>query len=309
MTLLFLMSSFSAFAMETDNYLAWTLELPDASEDINEFIRSNIEEVLSSQKANVSCEKITYKIANRFKTTPKGEVFVNWSTKKLSDKIYPSSQKYLEQSIHKDTPSLLLKLAPLAPNIQTGGIYYGVDKLSHFASTGRRYLTKYLKEIKKGASIEEAERAAIRFGLANEAGILGIWASGIFSYGDVEANYQGLRFYKNLCLNEEGTYIEKREGKWVLAKIPDIRDYANPGWDESYNLSYVEKNNWEKSVKWISSYCAQKLNDIVVARFKLYEEKSVLSQSMKYVQELQASGDKKTPIPSETQSFEALCQK
>jgi hypothetical protein len=91
-----------------------------------------------------------------------------------------------------------LKYSGLSPNLQINGYYLGADKLSHFASTGRRYLKRYLKKKKKGFSEEDSVQAAIRYGLLNEASVLGWWASGVFSYADMEANYQGLVYYKKI---------------------------------------------------------------------------------------------------------------
>jgi hypothetical protein len=213
--LLFLITgAFSAHALETDNYLSWGITLPDSAEEVNELIRTQIEEVVesTSPKQETSCEEITFRIANRFKTTPRRKLFENYSERNMAQVMFPSSPYYLKQSIYRNTSRFYLSQSGLSPNLQTNGIYFGVDKLSHFGSTGRRYLKHYLKKLKKGYSPEEAERSAIRLGLSNEARILGLWPSGVFSYGDIEANYQGFRFYKKLCLDQEDTYLEKAGG-------------------------------------------------------------------------------------------------
>ena len=129
---LFLVTAGSAYALETDNYLSWGLDLPDSTEDLNGYFKSQIAEVLESAPVGKSqtCEQVTFSIANRFKTGVQGEVFVNWSTKNHPDKIFPATDRYLEESIYSETPVLLLRHAPLAPNMQAGGIYFGVDKLS-----------------------------------------------------------------------------------------------------------------------------------------------------------------------------------
>lgn len=301
----------SAFALETDNYLSWRHDLPDATEDLNLFIQKEIEDVLSSSKnKNLGCKQVTFKIADRFKTRTGmgGEVFVKWSTKYLPEKIYPSNDTYIEQSIYRKTPMLLLKHAAIAPNMQAGGIYFGVDKLSHFASTGRRYFKEFLNKMKKGFSVEEAENAAIDLGISNEAGILGLWASGVFSYGDLEANYQGLLFYRKFCLDEKDTYLEKVDGHWKLVKVPNVKDYVNPYWDETFYLTYSEERTWKVVSKILAEeYCPMRQNENVVSRFKLYEEVAKKSRSMLYIEELQASRYKQAPNPLEDQSFDQLC--
>jgi hypothetical protein len=306
---LILMTAFSSHALETDNYLAWSVNLPDSSGDINQLIQSQIEDVIISAEKDVSCKTITFRIANRFKTTPTRKLFEDWSTENLAQKMFPSNPYYLKQSIYRNTRRTYLSKSGLSPNLQVNGLYFGVDKLSHFGSTGRRYLTVFLKNLKQGLSAEEAEKSAIRFGLSNEAGILGLWPSGVFSYGDMEANFQGLRFYQKLCLNEQDSYLSKNDGRWELTKIPDIRNYVNPHWDESFNLSFRAKGMWEVSAREIKEkYCPLKNSEQVQTRFKLYQENAQKSFSQIYIEELQTNGYKHAPIPSENQSVDRLCE-
>ncbi len=215
LSLVFITLSPVVFALETDNYLSWGLDLKDSSEAINSFMAKQIEEALakSNEKAGPqTCENVTFEIAKKFKTTPTSkslETFVNESLDTVN--IFPKNPYYLEQSILRNSSRFYLKYSGLSPNLQMNGIYFGADKLSHFASTGRRYLKHYLKKIRKGYSEEEAMQSMIRFGLLNEETVLGIWPSGVFSYGDMEANYQGFVFYKKLCLDDKENYLEQAE--------------------------------------------------------------------------------------------------
>ncbi len=306
---LLMTTALSAQALETDNYLVWGVNLPDSSEEINQLIQSQIEDVISSAEDDVSCKTITFRIANRFKTTPTRKLFEDWSIKNLPHKMFPSTPYYLKQSIYRNTRRVYLSKSGLSPNLQVKGVYFGVDKLSHFGSTGRRYLKVFLEQLRKGRTTEDAEKAAVRLGLSNEARILGLWPSGVFSYGDMEANFQGLRFYKKLCLDEQDSYLTKVEGRWKLAKSPDIRDYVNPHWDESFNLSYRAPGMWKVSSRVIKEkYCPLKETENVQARFQLYEANVRKSFSLNYIQELQARGDNRAPVPSKKQSVDQLCE-
>ncbi len=302
-------TAFSAHALETDNYLAWGVNLPDSSEDINQLIQTQIEDVITSAKKDVSCKTITFRVANRFKTTPRRKLFEDWSNEHLTEKMFPASPYYLKESIYRNTRRIYLSKSGLSPNLQANGIYFGVDKLSHFGSTGRRYLKVFLHELKSGISAEDAEKKAIRMGLSNENGILGLWPSGVFSYGDMEANYQGFRFYKKLCLDEKEPYLEKVDGKWKLSKIPDIRHYVNPYWDESYNLSFRAAGMWKVSSRVIrDEYCPLKYKKDVESRFRLYNEIAKKSFSLNYIEELQAINYRRAPDPMKKQSIEKLCE-
>lgn len=309
--LLFLVmaTALEAHALETDNYLSWGKTLPDSGDDINQLVKTQIEEVTTNAPANLSCEQITFRIANRFKTTPRRKLFEDWSVESITGKMFPESPFYLKESIYRNTGRIYLSKSGLSPNVQTNGIYFGVDKLSHFGSTGRRYLKEYLKKMKKGFTPEEAEKAAIRLGLSNEAMILGLWPSGVFSYGDMEANYQGFRFYKKMCLDEQDTYLAQDNGRWKLVKAPDLRTYISPYWDESFNLSYRSPGTWAHTSKVIhTEYCPLLKSEAVQARFTYYEGLQHTSFSLSYIAELQASGYHQAPLPTATQSVEKLCE-
>lgn len=312
----FVLLAFSsqAKALETDNYLSWGVTLEDASEEINSFMAEQIEAALEKSAAkpeSQSCVAVTFEIAKRFKTTPTTkslETFVNDTLAK--EKIFPHDPYYLEQSILRNSSRFYLKYSGLSPNLQMNGIYFGADKLSHFASTGRRYLKHYLKKIKKGYSEKEAMESMIRFGLLNEETVLGIWASGVFSYGDMEANYQGFEFYKKLCLNEKDTYLSKDEsGKWFLKNKPDMRTYVSPYWDETFNRSYFASGTWRRTSLIIKEdYCPKISDSDVLERMEFYKNSTHTSFSLAYIKELQEWGYKRSPIPEEMQSMDELCR-
>lgn len=294
---------FSSYGLETDNYLSWKTELDDSGEEINQLLKDEIESVLEWSNRlpeKQSCETITFHIAQRFKTTPKRKLFEDRLDTLITERqMYPTYSKYLSESIYRNTSRFYLKFSGLAQTVQTNGIYFGIDKLSHFGSTGRRYLKHYLKKMSEGHTKEEAIRSAIRFGLSNEAGILGLWPSGVFSYGDMEANYQGFQFYLGLCLEGEETLLENVEGKWKLTTNPDIRNYVNPYWDETFNRSYFSRGIWARTKLLIQKdYCP--FRELVQERFAHYDllnkEKSFSKQ---YLDELQASRSPITPLPQE----------
>lgn len=303
----------SVKALETDNYIAWEVELPDSADKVNEFMAGKIQEALdeANQRAKTySCEAITVKIAKQFRTTPASkslEDFVNETIDK--ENIYPKKPKYLEDSILKGT-RFYLKYSGLSANLQINGFYLGADKLSHFASTGRRYFKRYLKKKAKGYSEEEAVKSAIRYGLLNEASVLGWWASGVFSYGDMEANYQGFLYWKKMCYDKEDTYLAQDEnGKWKIVKTPDLRDYVSAYWDESFNHSFFSKGSWphvKESIK--AKYCSMKLDSTVSSRMSYYQNDQHTSFSLEYIKELQSQGYRNAPVPSESQNVEEICE-
>lgn len=311
--ILFLLCCSQVFALETDNYLSWSIELDDSGNEINERIKEEILSVLEISNASddeISCEDITFKIAERFKTKAKRKLFETWSNEHLVHKMYPDNPYYFFQSIYQNSSRFYLRYSGISPNIQTKGIYFGVDKLSHFGSTGRRYLKHYLSRIREGLSNEAALKSAIRYGLSNEASVLGLWPSGVFSYGDMEANYQGFKFYKRFCLDEENSYLKNINGKWVLNSAPEIRDYVNPFWDETFNLSYRTAGIWSRTSLLIKDqYCPLKNSNLVLKRRALYKNLiTKKSFSLTYIEELQKLKYYQAPDPNLSQSVDELCE-
>ncbi|HXH74107.1 MAG TPA: hypothetical protein VNJ08_04035 [Bacteriovoracaceae bacterium] len=311
-----LLLSFSALALETDNYITWNMELKDSAEDINAFISREINTALdkaNNKRKIQSCRAVTFQIAKRFKASPVifKHPMEDWIRESLSEEqVFPKTDKWIKQSIYRYPYRFYLKAMPVAPNVQIGGFYLGTDKLSHFTSTGRRYLSHYLKKIKHGWTDDEAQKSAIRFGLANEATVLGTWSSGVFSYGDMEANYQGFLFYKKMCMNESDNYLEQdEEGTWKLVKSPEMRDFVSAYWDETFNLSYRKYANWVQTAPVIKDlYCGESILSFGKKRLDKYKLSPFTSYSLDYIKELQDEDYYRAPKPLEEQSFTELCQ-
>jgi hypothetical protein len=137
-----------------------------------------------------------------------------------------------------------------AGSISAGGVLVGTDKLIHFINVGRIYHAKYASRIERGLTEEAAMRSAIastsRNPLTSEDGVLGMLSTGIYSNGDLAADYAGLLFYRNLTepvrigpralppmLERDGPY-------WRVAVKPDsdfFTAFITPHWNEVLNPS------------------------------------------------------------------------
>ncbi len=302
MLLILLTLSLNAFSLETDNYLTWNLELEDSSEKINHYLEKEINKALSeinSKSKPLTCFEVTSKIAMRFKARfVHDNPIETWLLKNLDpNEFYPATRDYIEESIYRVPYRFYLSSFGLAPNIQVKNIYFGMDKLTHFTSTGRHYFTIFQGKMKRSPSLEEAEKAAIDYGLLDEMTLHGFWASGVFSYADLEANYRGLQFYKNFCFNKNKNYLRKNEEhKWILIKSPRIEDYVSPLWDETFNPSYFLPNNWKKILPTIKEeYCFMRKENKVRNRIQYYKEITRSSFSEQYIQSLKNQDSLTTP--------------
>lgn len=306
---IFLIFPFRALALETDNYFVWKTELKDSSHKINEYLNREIIEVLSTSTGD-SCEELTNSISKSFASYfVHDDPIANWLMQNLDQhEMHPDRTDYVEESIYRDPYLFYIPKFGLAPNIQVSRRYFGMDKLSHFGATGKHYYDRYRKALKRGKSDTVAMREAISYGIREENTLYGYWASGVFSFADLEADYQGMLFYKNLCASTVNPYLEKREsGQWAMRRSVDIKDYVNAYWDESYNLSYRLPKNWKKVSRIIKAdYCSLLHTKRVKDRFDLYSEDQP-SFSVQHLRTLQDENSPKVPNPLLAQSLETLC--
>ena len=299
--------SISAQALETDNYLAWTTDIKDSSKKINLFLEQEIKSALAelnSESFSQDCVQVTRHIASRFRAR-----FVHdnpielWLLKNLErEEFFPHTIDHVEESIYRIPHRFYLPEFGLAPNIRVNGVNFGMDKLTHWSSTGRHYFNVFLIGKKLDDSDLEATLRAIDYGILDELTLHGFWASGVFSFADLEANYQGFLFYKKLCLNKKESYLKQSSsGEWGLIKSPKIEDYVNPDWDETFNTSYLEEKNWRKVSPIIKeAYCP------LWNQKKIYDYRKK-SFSSKYLNSLSENFEKNVP-PRFKQRHDNLCR-
>ena len=242
-------------AGEVDNYYAWNNHIEDSSLAFNIYINDAINDALDSVNkkwGTPSCEKAAMGIMKKLGSTnylikrvgslnTKLEIWAQDNPK--IDKVPrqgTSNKQYVAKSIY--APSLKIFGVPtkLDVTLNVNGVYFGTDKLSHFLGSGFEYYRKYLKYLDDN-SPAMAEALAVKWGVKMENGIIGLQAVGVFSYADLEANFQGLEMAEDFCRADEPKL--KLIGKnWVLAQKIDFRDYVNPNWDESfYRSTYTQK--------------------------------------------------------------------
>jgi len=147
-------------------------------------------------------------------------------------------------SIYRDfgmfeTPSLGGSEGRLAPTLQVGNFRFGADKLGHFIDQGYVYFSlAYLD----AAGVEQAQR----YGENTERTYFGALLTGVYSYADLAANFQGMRFFTDLL----GRYPDPVTGKkttqpyvrcvnqqWTRVRDFDWRHYADLAWNEASNCS------------------------------------------------------------------------
>jgi hypothetical protein len=135
--------------------------------------------------------------------------------------------------------------SPLALSalIKIGEQDIGVDKLEHMFGMGFNYFNKHYTEGKDIVKV-------LKNGIFYEKTILGgnVFATGVFSYGDLSANFNGMRFWNHMLQKEDdilgadqnlGPYITCNANKWEVNKSNpiDFKNYIDASMDESINCS------------------------------------------------------------------------
>jgi hypothetical protein len=280
----------AAHAAETDQFMTWGEDMKDCSEALN--AQLNVELDRFVEKANRRTRP--YKDADTF--VPAFYMYLSkglfasrikdWIMKSDEVDRFPDDSvsywEYQRKSVYRDPafPFLL----PLLRTIRVGDVYLGLDKVGHFFSFGRRYYQRYQRHVSEGASEEEALERVLKWGVHGERLVVGGFVDGIFSRGDLEANYQGLRLANDLCA-EDAPYVVRENGQWRRARDIDLRDYFTPHFDESYNVSRYtgwRKKQVPKHLR--NDYCEKWDSPEVQARFERYR-KHAPSPSVEYVTE------------------------
>jgi hypothetical protein len=135
------------------------------------------------------------------------------------------------------------------------GVYFGTDKLLHFHKLGYAYFKHYQRLRKGGTDDETARREVIRRfaegGVLAEGRLFGTLGTGIYSNGDMAANYAGFAFFRNLT--EPIVFLGQAREPLVVrcGAFWRVNDQVRPGsgwfcgfvsnhWNEALNPSHYD---------------------------------------------------------------------
>lgn len=253
----------TSIAAEADNFSARNLKLTDASADVNNLANKYLKKALNDLNASGPCneEALYSELRKYFANHSKGEM--------VKDILYkntvPINNLPLKESVYenwtkgngfllgrKKAASSPLALSPL---IKIGDEVVGVDKFEHMFGMGFTYFTKHYGKSKKIDSV-------LKYGAALEKTILGgnIIATGVFSYADLAANFNGMRFWNHILQknddilgseNNLGPYVSCVENKWIAneGNPIDFRNYIDASMDESVNCSKFATKSGVNKIK------------------------------------------------------------
>ncbi len=135
--------------------------------------------------------------------------------------------------------------------VEVAGTKMGIDKIDHFLSNGfflfLEHTTDRTPPNNGGEDAwpppepvirteEQRKKDALKFNTFSEEASWGLSGTGIKSYGDMAANYQGYQFYKEL-IDGNNPYLKCKDGKWTQNREFNITNYADDSWNEAINCS------------------------------------------------------------------------
>jgi hypothetical protein len=292
-SLLLLLSTFvfqDSFAAEIDSVTPRNLDLDNSLESINTIFEQRMQEGI--EKANAKQGDIGYIGKIEFcdeeilYTELRKAIFqsftASWGLKGYDlDKqlrILLAKQSFslpLNDSIYRDINYLegfSLNLKGLSDVVNINDHLIGLDKMGHFFSEGWQYfeLTQY-----KEQNIDQA----LKWGEEQETGNFGYTTTGIYSFADLVANFNGWRFWNKVLLKEhdplKGTNSSFFNKPYITCEIQimdsiknkrivkaweentrfDLLEYVDGAWDEGNN-----GNNYEDPV--IEEKVSSRINNV-----------------------------------------------
>lgn len=153
----------------------------------------------------------------------------------------------LEESVYRDLglfDAVSVHWKDLSAVVRVGEAQVGVDKIGHFLAEGWKYYEIALLE---GEGVE----AAMDWGESAERSYFGLFTTSVYSYADLVANLEGLRFWTHLVgdgpdplgvpADADPPYVVCSEGsgdgpeRWALRREVELAHYVSSAWDEAVN--------------------------------------------------------------------------
>lgn len=275
--LVFLLMIQVAHGAEIDSITPRKLELDNAVDEINSIFNQRLAEGVeqANQKADGPfCNEETLYIELRKSIFQ--SYTASWGLKgyALDKQLRELLRKYsyslsLKDSIYRDLDYLeafSLNLKELSDLVNTDGHLIGLDKIGHFFAEGWQY---YELTTNEGYDLE----GAISWGREQEKGKFGYATTGIYSFADLTANFNGWIFWNKILLKEEnpmkgvfwnffnrpyascdlqiGESIKQKQivHAWSYNSSFDFSDYIDGAWDEGNNCNSYQDPVIEQKVE------------------------------------------------------------
>lgn len=181
-----------------------------------------------------------------------------------------------ENSIYRtfewqSSPTLVLT-ERMAAVINLNGVDMGTDKLGHFFTEGYSY---FLVTDQLNKSID----SALLFGEWSESAYYGAQTTGVFSFADLVANFQGLRFWNRVLARQpdpltpanSAQYVQCKSERWVQAQTFRWSDYVDKGWSEVANCPALRSDDLLQRMRQQPVHC--KADQLPVGKYGVWQRR------------------------------------
>jgi len=225
---------------EIDSYNVRNIQLPDTLAVLNIECNRRIDLVLSYlNDKKITNEAALYRhlswalggnVGSKMQFfLEKNSNVAAWSVMK-NDSIYKEMNSWT-------TPALKV-WSRLGRIINVNNVYIGTDKIGHALGQGYSYFK--IAYLQNGGITR-----ALAYGEMTEKTYYGYTSTGIYSYADLVANFQGMRFWIHILYkypdpldsHAPGPYVALKDNSWIRLRNVDWAYYIDPAWDESCNQS------------------------------------------------------------------------
>jgi hypothetical protein len=247
-TLLIVLASLSVSlrATEIDSFTDRDPLLKDSSRAVSRIINRYFEEAISAANSAGSCDQSV--LDSALNTNFRGFLWSPIEKAIDSDSSIDKRHSLVRDSIYQDFNAIespTFVIAEIAAVIRLGKHYVGVDKLAHFLQLG---YDMYKRHYLRGKKLKDV----IAWSSWTEQTYYGLLTTGVYSYGDLAANYDGLLFWEQITNTRLAPGVEPyfacHNNVWWLNKSFDISEYVTAAWDEGINCNRYRTSAMEKKV-------------------------------------------------------------
>lgn len=255
-----LLSSGFSYASETDGFTVRYENFPDGLQAIDQEVNRRIEWAVSQTNLQdssslefCSLDQLQSNLKKVLLRPLYGKIegYINSSPLVSKRKISLSESIYKYIPLYENLPVHLATMgfgSMIHAYIKGDLLLIGADKFGHFFDQGFEYYELMHKE---NGSLENA----LNYGDQTEDGLFGLGTTGVKSYGDLTANYQGLLFWSNILspvMNGSRSYlrcgVEGSHARWEIRRPFTFLEYLDAAWDEGVNCNQYRSPDYEYRV-------------------------------------------------------------
>lgn len=247
----------NALAFETDQYDLPPTPLADLGDEVSEHVEARLRKAVDKINAEIrrrqqclddesaaGCDSVDYERA-RLEHLRSEDGIVRAAFDQLGAGVPPftsmgtwmDSHHFIGQPARYRTSyakSIFILFPHIAltisPTVNLYGSEFGTDKIAHLFQQGYTYYKMYRRALNEGSTPEEATAKAVRWGRKSERTFFGTLVAGVYSNGDLAANYVGLKFYEGLTHSISfGSFTRPpilllKDGFWMFSGAVNLRD-------------------------------------------------------------------------------------